>query len=249
MYYSVHMKILITESQFLNILESQDKKNILNMVHQKLLGTKDGVKIFLVDGELIRDKLDIEFTMSGHHWRYHFIPKDEIWIDNKLDKDDINSSIGHELKERELMKNRKISFSTAYSDASKDEKKYRTKNNLDKDNLRRDKNLRLKLIRVEDGVKIYLVDGELVRDKLCIDYTMGGHHYRYSFIPENEVWIDNEMDEDDIEATIKHEMHERTLMKGQKMGYDKAHARSSNIEKAFRKKHNMISNNLKTDDK
>ena len=81
MYYSVHMKILITESQFLNILESQDKKNILNMVHQKLLGTKDGVKIFLVDGELIRDKLDIEFTMSGHHWRYHFIPKDEIWID------------------------------------------------------------------------------------------------------------------------------------------------------------------------
>ena len=239
-----------------NLLESQlsienpaGRKQIMKDLHLKLIRIENGVKIYLVDGELVRDKFDIEFTMSGHHWRYQFIPINEIWIDNKLDKDDIESSIEHEVKERSLMKNKKMNFSDAYTDASKSEKIFRSKNKMDDDNLSKDKNIRLKLIRIEGGVKIYLVDGELVRDKICIDYTMGGHHYRYPFIPENEVWIDNEMDRDDIEATIKHEMHERTLMKGKNMGYDKAHSRSSNIEKNYRKKHGMVDDNIRNDQK
>ncbi len=105
--------------------------------------------------------------------------------------------------------------------------------------------IHLKLLKVIDGVKIYLVDGELVRDRITIEYTMGGHHYRYPFIPEDEVWIDNAMDKDDIEATIIHEMHERTLMKYKGLSYSTAHARSSEVEKVFRKKHGMQYDDLK----
>lgn len=105
--------------------------------------------------------------------------------------------------------------------------------------------VRLKLLQVSDGVKVFLVDGELVRDRLTIEYTMGGHHYRYPFIPENEVWIDNGMDRDDIEATIKHELHERNLMKYDKLSYSQAHHRASEVEKKYRKKHGMSLDNIK----
>ena len=101
----------------------------------------------------------------------------------------------------------------------------------------------LKLIRAENGVKIFLVDGKLVRDRLTIEFTMGGHHYRYPFIPKDEIWIDDGVNENEIEATIKHETHEYDLMKNKGIEYSTAHARSSQAEKKFRNKVNNSASN------
>ena len=92
------------------------------------------------------------------------------------------------------------------------------------------------IMTTTDGVKIYLVDAEYVRDEIDIDFTMGGNAYRYpDYMPEDEVWIDDEMDEIDIFSTIVHELTERKLMKTSHMSYDKAHDIASSEELKIRK--------------
>ena len=39
-------------------------------------------------------------------------------------------------------------------------------------------------------IKVYIVNGRLVRDYLFIDFTEGGHDFVYDFVPKNELWLD-----------------------------------------------------------
>ena len=91
------------------------------------------------------------------------------------------------------------------------------------------------LIREENGLKIYLVDGESVRID-HIKYVAGGNGYAYDWIPKDEVWIDeNQKDKpNDMEGTILHELYEIELMK-EGMSYDEAHELADAKESEFRK--------------
>ena len=92
------------------------------------------------------------------------------------------------------------------------------------------------IITTIDNVDIYLIDAEYVRNNIDIDYTMGGHGYVYpNYIPENEVWIDINMNTEDQFATTIHELVERNLMKNKHMTYSKAHEEASRQEKKIRK--------------
>ena len=65
------------------------------------------------------------------------------------------------------------------------------------------------------------------------DFTEGGHDYVYEFVPQNEVWIDNDLEELERPYVLLHELHERNLMaKG--WTYSKAHEDSSKLEYHFR---------------
>ena len=55
-----------------------------------------------------------------------------------------------------------------------------------------------------DDVYYILVDGAYVRDHIYIDYVEGGHYYRYSFIPKDEVWLEDEMSRLDTISTAVH---------------------------------------------
>ena len=90
-------------------------------------------------------------------------------------------------------------------------------------------------LREQDGVKIYLVDGEVVR-KDHIQYVAGGHGYVYDWIPKDEVWIDENQKNkpEDMEATIRHELYEIGLMK-KGMDYDNAHEEANKIEIEYRR--------------
>lgn len=83
--------------------------------------------------------------------------------------------------------------------------------------------------------RIWLVDGKKVRDHILINFTMGGHHYIYNHIPENEIWIDDNNYKERA-ATIVHEVDERNKMKFKKLSYSKAHKLANRKEKEFRKK-------------
>lgn len=86
-----------------------------------------------------------------------------------------------------------------------------------------------------DAVTVLLVRGADVRARE-VDFTMGGHHYRYPFIPEGEVWIDDAVpDGPDRAATVAHELAERTLMKHLGWAYDRAHTAANALERAVRK--------------
>lgn len=96
-----------------------------------------------------------------------------------------------------------------------------------------------------DGIKIYLIDAEHVRTNIDIDYTMGGHGYIYpNYVPEDEVWIDDRMNDLDIKATTVHELDERRHMKTLDWTYSKAHEHASKKELEIRKKLEKIENNV-----
>lgn len=100
--------------------------------------------------------------------------------------------------------------------------------------------------RTENGIKIFIVDGKKVREQYDMDFIAGGHYYRYKFIPEDEVWIDDAMNIDEIEPTILHELTERTLMKEQSMSYPKAHDIANQKELEVRKERNDIRDKINT---
>lgn len=81
--------------------------------------------------------------------------------------------------------------------------------------------------------KICEVDGTEVRDKLYVDFVMGGNPYRYKFIPKDEIWIEKAQTAPEKHMTIIHEIMESGKMaKGE--SYGKAHDETAETEKKMR---------------
>jgi len=192
--------------------------------------------VWLVDGEYIRTNIDEEFNNFGQHYRFTFIPKEELWIDNEKVKDEEKFYIDHLLAEYRLM-SEGASYSKAIEFADRIEKRERKKEiilkrgleYLDKKHLIETVKKNLLKKYSNSSVDVWIVDGELVRSIFFIDFTEGGHDKVYKFIPEGEIWIDNDISIKERKFVLLHEAHERDLMsKGMK--YDDAHRDSSRIE-------------------
>lgn len=84
--------------------------------------------------------------------------------------------------------------------------------------------------------KIKFVDGGAVRNEFSNEFALGGHYYRYKFIPEDEIWIERVVsDEQDRLAIIAHEIIERSIMKSRGMKYDAAHETANKFEVKMRR--------------
>jgi len=86
------------------------------------------------------------------------------------------------------------------------------------------------------GLRIIKMNGEEMRNKVDIDYCLGGNSSRYAYTPEGELWAEQFLTPTDFTATIIHELIEHLLMQGKDMSYDTAHEKASSVEIAFRKK-------------
>ena len=107
--------------------------------------------------------------------------------------------------------------------------------------------IKLKLLKkLKGGVKVWLVDGDLVRQKYYNDFIEGGHDKVYKWMPSKEIWIDDKLPAKNREAVILHEDHERHLM-SHGMTYDKAH-RSSSIVEGEAKAHHKVAERLKQEE-
>ncbi len=84
-----------------------------------------------------------------------------------------------------------------------------------------------------DAGSIYLVNGCQIRRSVDIDFTCGGHGFRYHYIPFNEIWIDNGLVEEERAPTICHELIERALMK-ERVDYNTSHDQASRVEMMMR---------------
>jgi hypothetical protein len=91
----------------------------------------------------------------------------------------------------------------------------------------------VKLLKKEDDFKIYLVDGRWVREHRYIDFTQGGHGYRYNFIPKDEIWIDDALSPDERPFALEHELDEAPHMRDG-MDYSRAHGFANIKEKKMR---------------
>lgn len=90
-------------------------------VHRRLLkNLKNGIVVWLVDGRLVRTLFKVSFTEGGHDLVYHFVPKNEVWIDNDVIIEERPYVILHELLERFLM-SKGLSYARAHRKASQRE--------------------------------------------------------------------------------------------------------------------------------
>jgi len=94
--------------------------------------------------------------------------------------------------------------------------------------------LKKRMLGVAGEFKIFLINGEHVRNCLETDFTMASHGYVSGFIPKDEIWMDDRLSVNDIVAVMHHEVFEAKLM-GKEMCYADAHALATESEKKFRK--------------
>jgi hypothetical protein len=198
------------------------------------VGQRGGITIWVVDGTYVRTHLDEEFTNYAQHYAFKFIPENEFWLDQEATEDEQQFFIDHLLVEHALMK-KGVPYDDALAAADKKEQSEREKSG-DIEKVKKGRSLadparvHIKLWKtLESGVKVWIVDGRLVRSVFDVDFTEGGHDHVYEFVPHDEVWIDNDLEEAERAYVLLHELHERNLMaKG--WPYSKAHEDSSKIE-------------------
>jgi hypothetical protein len=85
-----------------------------------------------------------------------------------------------------------------------------------------------------DGLKIYKIDGNQVRNTLDVEFIGGGHNLVYPFIPENEIWIETLEGADDQRFILAHELVEIFLMRHLGWPYKKAHNVANKTEDKLR---------------
>jgi hypothetical protein len=207
----------------------------LKPAYIKKVDERGNLQVWIVDGTYIRGHVDEEFTNFGQHYRYPYIPINELWIDREAEHDERQFFIDHLLVEHRLMA-AGMSYEKALPKADQEEKKERRRAGDVKrltrhgQTLPDGKDVHERLWKkLENGINIWIVNGSLVRSVFDIDFTEGGHDYVYEFVPENEVWIDDAIVEVERGYILLHELHERNRMaKG--WPYNKAHAESSRLE-------------------
>ncbi|MBI5077680.1 hypothetical protein HZB94_04855 [Candidatus Falkowbacteria bacterium] len=215
----------------------------------KKIGEISKWTVWAVDGQHIRTKINEEFTNFGQHFRFPFIPKWEFWIDQEGAEGETQFFIDHLLVEWRLM-NKGCSYDHAVDKADAMEKQERAKSALMrrvKKHLKKaiiPKELYRRKIMENRGLKVWIVSGELTRDLFFIDFTEGGHHFVYHFVPRAEVWIDDDVQAAERKFVILHELHERYLM-SQGLSYLRAHRSASHIEYECRHRPSLLRAKLK----
>lgn len=214
-----------------------------------------GICVWLVDGEYVRKNICEDFVNYDHHHHLKFIPENEFWIAEGTSEDEIEF-----YTDRMLIEHRLISSGMCYDDACKKagafEKRERAKSEMIKKlgQNREDRKDLIEKVHKElldsysGRVKVWVVNGELVRSLFYTDFGGGGHDKVYDFIPDNEIWIDDDIAPEERKFIVLHELHERNLMSGG-MDYPKAHKSATKIEDFCRRNtketENAISEEIK----
>jgi len=214
--------------------------------------TRGDYQVWIVDGAYVRGHIDEEFTNFGQHYRYHYIPEKEFWIDKDAGHEERAFFIEHLLVEHDLMA-KGASNGDALTQADRVERRERRRTGDVLKVTHHGKNLpdgrevheRL-WKKLENGVSVWIVNGRLVRSAFDIDFTAGGHDHVYEFVPESEVWIDDAIEEKERGVVLLHELHERNRMQ-EGLPYSKAHAESSRLEFRCRHHPDELHDNLATE--
>ena len=207
------------------------------------------ITVWIVDGQQVRRSMDEEFTNFGQHGRFPFIPKNEFWIDREFGPGEQQFFIDHLLVEHRLMASG-MTYDRALERAAAIERKERRKTELIKETagLNRPGIIesvhKLLLRKYSRRVKVWVVKGELVRGLFFIDFTEGGHDKVYRFVPENEVWLDDDLSPQERRYVLLHELHERYLMV-QGWTYGRAHRDASKVEYYCRSHPGELAANLR----
>ncbi len=205
------------------------------LIIKRLTGRYGAYSVFLVNGEQVRSScLDgQEFGESAINALIPIVPKDEIWIEDCVSKDEIfpithsNLFLLNELS-------RGVDFDKAYDRSQQYERNMRSILSGDDYGERFDPlyvyvDKYGELSGPDCAIDVYVVDGERVRDSAKTDFTEGGHDVVYNWIPTGEIWLEDLSEQDELPYILLHEFTERCLMQ-EGLTYDKAHDICSKVE-------------------
>jgi len=189
-------------------------------------------EVWLVDPTWICRFIEREFTNFAQPLNPRFkgkIPPREFWIAQGVDPMEIDLFIDHMMVEYELMK-RGWSYKTAEAEAIRIEQRERARGSGPFFEAKKQLDLKAerKLIEAAGELKIFLVDGKLVRvtdPRFC----SGGHSRVYpAYVPDHHVWIDDTSPQREWNYFILHEVNEFFEMED--LPYPTAHKHSSRLE-------------------
>jgi len=196
----------------------------------------EGLKVFIIDGDYVRNNLNGEFTNFAEHFRFpNMIPPNEIWLDKCRGNNEYRFFI-HNAKTENTLMSRGETYDHAHKVANQSEEAMR------KQLLHLHRTLRKEHYGTigQDGlpVQVFIVDGEEVRNKYDIDFTEGGHDLVYKWIPNREIWIDDKLNPKERLDIMVHESTERKKM-SQGLRYEAAHQSANIVEHTERKSHKL----------
>ena len=203
----------------------------------KKIAQRGPITVWIVDGQKIRTSVEKEFTNFGQHFRFSCIPPNEFWLDKEAQPNERGFFIDHLLVEWLAMRDG-MSYEKAIVLADKREMSERRKTgDLKKVSVKKGKlepkKVHVRLVRElkwgKEKIKVWIVNGRLIRSAWYIDFTEGGHDRVYKFVPKNEVWIDDDLFARERPYVLLHELNERLLM-GRGLTYTEAHRKSSKLE-------------------
>ncbi len=205
-----------------------------NDIYRFFCGKIKNDNIWIVDGEKVRNEILPDFIFGGNEMRYPFIPKNEIWIANDIPAREYETTLEHEINERDLMRDLKWSYANSHDSSLQIELKLRRgfekecldhESSLsmmfpgDTDSTRQIKDLpekvKLKDVylqkvdKIDDSISVWLVNGSNIRRDIFPDFCPSGSFVDYLFVPLNEIWIDGEISCEDMFYGI---MLERKLL-------------------------------------
>ena len=216
----------------------------------KLIRKVGKFSVWTVDGRYIREHRNEDFTNFGEHYRFRFIPMYEFWVDKEEAPGEVDFFVHHLLVEWRLMRaGAEYDNALAYGDRSERAERFKSKRAKKVRKLRSNaafiRRIHRKLLaKYCNGICVWLVRGELVRDLYFVDYTEGGHDKVYRFVPSKEVWIDDDLSPTERRFVLLHEVHERRLM-AEGWPYFKAHRSANELEYRCRHKPSILSEKLR----
>jgi len=206
----------------------------------RTLGKVGKFTIWEFDGNWARTNMDIELDNFEEHFLFpKIIPKYEIWIDKGVDPKELKVFIARAIFEWALY-TKKHSKDQVYTLANEFERKFREGFGLMNDKVIPEK-AKLELFHTtRDGIQVWIVDGAYVRQPPGGNMNFAGAAHwlvpEDNYIPENEVWIDQQISPQERTFVAIHELSENLIMRGAKLGYEEAHTHfATPIELAARR--------------
>jgi hypothetical protein len=101
----------------------------------------------------------------------------------------------------------------------------------------------IKNIGEYEGLSAWLVDGEKIRKDIDENFVQYDHHARFRFIPNGEMWIDQETNADERKYFIEHALRERAFI-GEGSTLEEAVEKADKLEAHERRESPRVKNVL-----
>lgn len=184
------------------------------------------MKVIFIDGHKLRNRISPDVGVVDTHEKSPYVPKGEVWFDKAYKKEYDFFMAMYRLEKKLMQQGMK------YSDAKQ---KVREKF------LKKTKKIPEFTVKTENnsGFLIRYVKGSIVRQYIDPKFLLGGHSLVYSYIPKNEIWLDDAQGEREFKYTLAHEMHEIEVTK-EGTDYNSAHDFALAAEKHERRKDGAV---------